>query len=80
MISMPLFDLINELGIMICTIIVVSMTLILIQLLYIGFKKNETIRKLVKTVKNKLMWSSPLRMIVQGYFIQIYAELANANN
>lgn len=37
--------------------------------------KNKRALKMIENLKSKLMWSSILRSILQGYFISIYQQM-----
>lgn len=78
-ISLPVFIFIEEIGIMITSIIAVVVLIILVKVLLHLSKNNKTVRKILLDLKAKLMWSSILRYILHSYFISVYLALSFLN-
>ena len=66
---------IGLLGNLISAIIAMIIIILLVQLLYIAVKKNTKMANLIKNLKDKLLWSSILRSLMLGYFLQTYTNL-----
>ena len=69
----------EELGIILVSIIAIFVILgVLFALAYL-FRKSEKVIKKIEELKAKLMWSSVLRSAMQGYFISTFSQLNNWN-
>lgn len=67
------YNIVEELGIIICSIVAAVTVLIALQILIILTFKFNRVRDKIKGIKDSLMWSSILRPILTGYFIQVYS-------
>jgi len=63
----------EELGIIIIASISIIFILIILFTLGFVFKNNKKVSAMIKEQKEKLMWSSVLRSIMQGYFMSTYS-------
>ena len=69
---LPIYEMIENFGVIICAAITIFALLITIQLLYLAFRKNEKVKKVTTGLKQKLMWDSLLRATMSAYFIQVF--------
>lgn len=74
--SAEFLEIINDIGLIVFLLIVIIIMILLITMLEYLLENCKLALKLLRIIKKKLIWSSVLRAMLQGYFILTFSNLS----